>query len=94
LLEIAENKQEFDFIDEDVPDPFRSHTGGCPFEPRCKEKEKIEGGSENHICKQILPPLINPQNGSIVYNNTDPVPGENHLIRCWLYLKQMGFDDE
>ena len=35
-------KKFFDFIKKDIPDPFNRSVQGCPFEPRCTEKEKID----------------------------------------------------
>ena len=87
LLDIAENDQEehFDFIKKDIPDPFNRSFQGCPFEPRCTEKEKIDLPEKQHPCKQLYPPMVNANTGQIMINNTDT---ENHYVRCWLFIKQ------
>jgi ABC-type dipeptide/oligopeptide/nickel transport system ATPase component len=88
LLEIASSGDAdgFSYIEKDAPDPYRSNLSGCPFEPRCKQKENIPTSSDNeHICKQLFPPIINADSGNII--KTGELDGEGHFIRCWLYLK-------
>ena len=88
LLEIArsEDSSGFSYIEEDPPDPYSHNLSGCPFEPRCKQKEKIPTSSDNeHICKQLFPPIIHANSGKII--QTGQLDGIDHFIRCWLFLK-------
>jgi len=87
LVEIAksEDKEGFTFIKKDVPDPYRSEFSGCPFEPRCEEKEKIPGLKGNHLCKCLFPPMVDVEDGKII--NIGKIKEKKHYIRCWLFLK-------
>lgn len=88
LVEIASNeeKESFSFIEKDIPDPYRSDYAGCPFEPRCKEKENISALNGKHLCKELFPPLVHVESGKIVEN--ERIKEKEHFIRCWLFLKK------
>ena len=87
LLEIARSEQSagFSFIEKDIPDPYRSDFAGCPFEPRCKAKDKITESNGKHLCKSLLPPMINVDSGEIVED--EQMKNKEHYSRCWLFLK-------
>ena len=80
---------EFDYIDKDVPDPYRKEIKGCPFAPRCHKKTELNNSNEIHICEEIFPPLIQPESGEIVSTNDTEKMMNMHLIRCWLYYKEV-----
>ena len=89
LLTIAKKEDsEFDYIDKDVPDPFRKDIKGCPFAPRCHKKTELNSNNGFHICEEIFPPLIRADNGEIVSTNDIEKLMDEHLIRCWLYHKE------
>ena len=79
---------EFDYIDKDVPDPFRKNIKGCPFAPRCHKKTELNTNNGIHICEEIFPPLIQAESGEIVATNDIEKLMDKHLIRCWLYHKE------
>jgi len=90
ILEIAksEEKSGFSFITGDVPDPYRVNVSGCPFEPRCSEKDKISVSPDGgHICKCLFPPMIKADSGDIV--KTENLDAVDHFIRCWLYSNKI-----
>jgi len=89
LLTIAKKEDsEFDYIDKDVPDPFRKDIKGCPFALRCHKKTELNSNNGFHICEEIFPPLIHAENGEIVSTNDIEKLMDVHLIRCWLYHKE------
>ena len=86
LFEIAtaDEKEKFDAIDKDIPDPYKHHQDGCPFFERCHRYNEIGTLSEAHICNSIFPPLVNASLGTIIENHE--IDNRIHAVRCWLYV--------
>ena len=87
LLYIARSEHEegFSFIEKDTPDPYRSDFAGCPFEPRCKDKDKITVSNGKHLCKSLFPPMVHVDSGKIIEGEL--MKNKEHYCRCWLFLK-------
>jgi len=93
LLSIANRKvyDKFDYINKDVPDPYRADFHGCPFEPRCEEKDMVIVTGDKHPCNFLLPPMIHVATGEIAVD-LDQVKESHqsaHFIRCWLYFRNL-----
>jgi ABC-type dipeptide/oligopeptide/nickel transport system ATPase component len=78
----------FDAIDEDIPDPYNHSQQGCPFFDRCHRALEIGIKSKEHICNSVFPPLVNVDQGIMIYNNR--IDNFTHTVRCWLYLSSSG----
>jgi len=87
LFEIATAGEEkvFDYIENDIPDPYDRDQIGCPFYNRCHRADEIGSKSIKHICNSVFPPLVDVDQGILIENSG--IDNLIHAVRCWLYLK-------